>query len=280
MSEAPQMTKAGGKTGWLRRSFGRTEAAIRHLLEPPRRRVALPSSGFMIVAAVSFVVLMLLMMVLIDVPAIVAARTLPAFLRQLFGTITDFGKSGWFLFPLGIGLIVMALLPPDLPRRVQLTLAAISVRAGFLFLAIGVPGLFTGVVKRIIGRARPFVGGAPDAFLYHPFAWSPAYASMPSGHTTTAFAAAVAIGALWPRARTAMWIYAGVILISRVVVTAHHPSDVFAGAVVGTVGALMVRAYFAARGLAFGVTPEGVIRPFPGPSRRRIKAVARALLAE
>jgi undecaprenyl-diphosphatase len=280
MSEAPPMSKADGKTGWLRRGFGRTEAAIRRLFDPPRRRVALPPTGIMLAATVGFVVLTLLMMTLIDVPAIVAARTLPMFLRQLFGAITNFGKSGWFLYPLGVVLIAMAFLPPNLPRQVQLTLVTISVRAGFLFLAIGAPSLFTTIVKRIIGRARPFVGGAPDAFLYHPFAWSPAYASLPSGHTTTAFAAAVAIGALWPRAQTAMWIYAGVILVSRVVVTAHHPSDVFAGAVVGTVGALMVRAYFAARRLAFGVAPAGVIRPFPGPSRRRVKAVARALLAE
>jgi undecaprenyl-diphosphatase len=194
--------------------------------------------------------------------------------------ITGFGKAGWFLYPLGILMVAIALVPPQLPRMAQLTLAAIMVRSGFLFTAIAVPGLFTDVVKHIFGRARPFVSGAANPYVFHPFAWPAAYASLPSGHATTAFAAAIAIGALWPRARTVIWIYAALIGVSRVVIYAHHPSDVLAGALVGGVGALLVRQYFAARLLAFGVTPQGFIVAFPGPSKRRIKSVARALLAE
>ena len=74
---------------------------------------------------------------------------------------------------------------------------------------------------------------------------------MPSGHATTAFAALVAIGAIFPQARALMWIYAVLIALSRVVITAHHPSDVIAGAIVGAVGALLVRNWFAARRLGF-----------------------------
>jgi undecaprenyl-diphosphatase len=116
--------------------------------------------------------------------------------------------------------------------------------------------------------------------LYHPFVWKVEYASLPSGHGTTAFAAAVAIGALWPRLRLVMWIYAIVIAISRVVVIAHHPSDVLASAFVGIVGALLVRRYFAARRLVFGVSTDGRVAAFPGPSWKRTKSVARALLAD
>ena len=64
-----------------------------------------------------------------------------------------------------------------------------------------------------------------------------------------AFAVAVAFGALWPRARPLLWAYAVLIAVSRVVVTAHHPSDVLAGALVGAFGALLVRDWFAARRL-------------------------------
>ena len=105
------------------------------------------------------------------------------------------------------------------------------------------------------------------------------YASLPSGHATTAFAAAVAIGALWPRTRPLMWAYALIIAVSRVVLTAHHPSDVLAGALVGALGALLVRDWFAARRLGFARRPDGRIRPLPGPSFRRIKRVARQLVA-
>jgi undecaprenyl-diphosphatase len=137
-----------------------------------------------------------------------------------------------------------------------------------------VPGLFAAIVKRLIGRARPFVAGE-DTWTSTFWVWRADYASFPSGHATTAFAAAVAIGALWPKARPVMWAYAVAVALSRVVVTAHHPSDVIAGAVVGAIGALLVRNWYASRRLGFTVLPGGAVRRLPGPSWRRVKAVAR-----
>jgi undecaprenyl-diphosphatase len=75
-----------------------------------------------------------------------------------------------------------------------------------------------------------------------------------------------------------MWAYAALIALSRVVVTAHHPSDVIAGAVAGTFGALLVRNWFAERRLGFAVGTDGRVRLLPGPSWSRIKRVARRLL--
>ena len=151
--------------------------------------------------------------------------------------------------------------------------AAVFARAGFLFLAIGVPYAINAGLKQTIGRARPFVGGAANAYLFHPFRWGPAYASLPSNHAVTAGAAAIAIGALFPRARVVLWIYAAVIIVSRVVVLAHHPSDVLAGLLVGAVGALTVRNYFASRRLVFGVGPDGGVEAFANPSWRRLEAM-------
>jgi undecaprenyl-diphosphatase len=101
---------------------------------------------------------------------------------------------------------------------------------------------------------------------------------MPSGHATTAAAAAIAIGALWPKARLAMWMYAAAIMASRVIIEAHYVSDVIAAAFVGAFGAVVVRNWFAARRLAFVPGPDGTVRALPGPSWRRVKAVARRLL--
>jgi undecaprenyl-diphosphatase len=42
---------------------------------------------------------------------------------------------------------------------------------------------------------------------------------------------------------------------------------------------MMVRRYFALRRLGFSIGPGGEIQQLPGPSLRRIKAVARELLA-
>ena len=228
---------------------------------PPRRAVAavLPTCAAIIAS-----------MFLLDRTASDWARHLPGWFIEAFEQITDFGLSGWFLYPLGAILLgLAAVASPASPRLAQGVFAALGARFGFLFVAIAAPGLFTTIVKRLIGRARPYVGGYDNPFLYKPVIWQPAYASMPSGHATTAAAAAVAIGAVWPAARPLMWLYALTIMFSRVVVVAHHPSDVLAGALVGAVGALMLRRLFAARRLAF--SPRD-LRPYPWPSWRRLKA--------
>jgi membrane-associated phospholipid phosphatase len=87
------------------------------------------------------------------------------------------------------------------------------------------------------------------------------------------------VSCLWPRARTVALLYAVAIALSRIVVLGHFPSDVIAGAVVGTVGALLVRYYFALRRLGFSIGPDGTLHQLPGPSLKRLKAVARELLA-
>lgn len=234
---------------------------------PPWRRLAI--GGLLGIALVA------LAMRFLDATSLSFVRTLPPALVDTFNEITDFGLSGWFLTPLaGTILIVAAIATPAAGHVGRLVLASLAVRLGYLFVAIALPGLFVTVVKRLIGRARPSDAGP---FAYLPWAWRNEYASLPSGHTTTAFAAAVAIAALWPKARIPMLIYAAVIATSRVVITAHFVSDVIAAAFVATFGAILVRNWYASRGLAFMPELDGSVRPKPGPSWRRIKSVAAKL---
>jgi undecaprenyl-diphosphatase len=266
----------------LRRCTAHVAAAFAMLTRPPRLHGRNPwplAPQQLAIAAGLAVVIFLLVMFLIDAAAIRGVAHLPRWIVWFFDQITDFGKSGWFLWPLGILFLGLAALP-SLPRLPQLVLAAVMVRVGFLFVAIGAPGLFVNVVKHIFGRARPLVGGSLDPYLFSPFSWPAAYAGLPSGHAATVFSVLVAFGTLWPRGRTLLWVYALLIAASRVAVTAHYPSDVLAGALVGAVGALLVRRWFALRGLGFSIAPDGILRQKPGPSLRRIKAVARALLAQ
>jgi membrane-associated phospholipid phosphatase len=208
-----------------------------------------------------------------DAAAINWARGLPPWFDDLFEQITDFGLSGWFLFPFGFALLFLAAITSrTLTQRTRAVLASLTVRFGFLFLAIAIPGLFVTLVKGLIGRARPYVGGHDDPFAYMPLVWQPEYASMPSGHSVTAASVAIAIGAIWPRARGVLWIYALIIMFSRVVVIAHHPSDVIAGALVGAVGAEMTRRWFACRGLLFSPIDLGA---FAGPSFNQVVAAVR-----
>ncbi|MGY3359042.1 membrane-associated phospholipid phosphatase [Bradyrhizobium sp. GM0.4] len=142
------------------------------------------------------------------------------------------------------------------------------------FLSVAVPIFVAEILKYLIGRGRPFVGGKANPFNFIPFEGTGAYASLPSGHAVTAFALAFAVSALWPRLRVFMFTYAIVILLTRLVLLAHHPSDVVAGALVGMVGAMAVRYWFAARRLGFAIRADGTIVPLAGAVSGRLKRVA------
>jgi membrane-associated phospholipid phosphatase len=105
-------------------------------------------------------------------------------------------------------------------------------------------GTVTTALKFAVGRARPLDVEGSDGdefsmFRGHKDEWS----SMPSGHTTVAFAAAAALsaelGRSHPRAarwlRPALYVTAAAVGISRVVDERHWASDVLVGAGVGTI---------------------------------------------
>ena len=193
--------------------------------------------------------------------------------------LTDFGKDIYILGALGGLLIAVAVVAPALHGTQRSLLLGLGTRVQFLFLAVLVSVLTGELIKWIVGRGRPFVGGQANAFNFSHFAGTEAYASFPSGHATTAFALAFAVAAIWPRARIAMIAYALVIAATRLVLLAHHPSDVVAGALVGITGAMVVRYWFAARRLGFAIHRDGTIVALTGPSSGRLKRVAQGASA-
>jgi membrane-associated phospholipid phosphatase len=186
--------------------------------------------------------------------------------------LTDFGKSAYVLWVLAGLSVVIALTLPALRGQARSLLLGLGTRLQFIFLAVLVPSLIGEVLKWVIGRGRPFVGDS--VFNFRHFGGSEAFASFPSGHTNTAFALAFAVSALWPKARPWMLAYAVAIALSRLVLLAHHTSDVVAGGLLGVIGAMAVRYWFAARRLGFAIRGDGAIVPLPGPSLGHLKRVA------
>ena len=259
----------GTLLGWLALAVRPRRFPESRLL-PPRLRLALGALAGILIVGFAMLVL--------DARGFTFAGTLPLWLVNTFNELTDFGRSGWSLTPLACLIVLAAVLStPSAGRTTNLVLTSLVVRLEFLFLAIALPGLFVTVVKGFIGRMRPSDLGP---FMYSPWSWQHKYASLPSGHSAAAFALAVAVGALWPKLRVPVWTFAAVIGVSRVVIQAHFVSDVIAAAFVGGFGAILVRNWFAARRLAFIPGADGRVHAMPGPSWRRVKAVARRLLGQ
>ena len=104
------------------------------------------------------------------------------------------------------------------------------------FLALGAAGVAVGLgvslflrLKRTIGRKRPCA--------VEPHCWAtllpPDQFSFPSGHTITAFAVAVSLGAFYPSMLPGLMFCAASIALSRILLGMHFISDVLAGATIG-----------------------------------------------
>jgi membrane-associated phospholipid phosphatase len=266
-------------SNYLVRFFALVRLSLAQLVRPPshsRRAEAARRSarhGLLLTTIVAAVIIAL--MYALDAREIVLMPPRGTASLWPVRILTEFGKDAYVLSALGAALLVIAIIAPRLPRNSRSLLLSLATRLQFLFLAVLVPILAGEVIKWIAGRGRPFVGGKANAFNFAPFTGTEAYASFPSGHAITAFALAFAVSALWPRARLPMMVYAFLIAISRLALLAHHPSDVVAGALIGVIGAMFVRYWFAARHLAFTIRRDGAIVPLAGPSLERLKRVAR-----
>jgi undecaprenyl-diphosphatase len=173
--------------------------------------------------------------------------------------LTDFGKDEYVLVFLATVALVIALAFPLRHGAARVRLLRFGVVIEYLFFAVLVPVVVTDLIKRAVGRGRPFVGGKADPFNFLPFHNAEPYFSFPSAHGVTAFALALGIAAIRPAWRVPMFIYAVAIAASRLVLLAHHPSDVVGGALVGLLGALCLRYWFAARQLGFTIEEDGKI---------------------
>lgn len=90
--------------------------------------------------------------------------------------------------------------------------------------------LLNGVIKPWVARIRPYDLNQAVRIIVE----APHDFSFPSGHTGVSFAFAAAVAPLGKKAHRAALIFACVMGLSRLYLYVHYPTDVLAGAIVGT----------------------------------------------
>lgn len=147
-----------------------------------------------------------------------SAETLPS--DNFFRFISN--SDAWIVAGIPTGMAAAGLLKHDdqLFRNACVTGAAIIVNAGI-----------TAALKYSINRDRPFTT-YPD-IMKKSGAGSP---SFPSGHTSSAFAAATSVSLAYPKwyIIAPAYTWAGTVAYSRMDLGVHYPSDVLAGALIGS----------------------------------------------
>jgi membrane-associated phospholipid phosphatase len=104
----------------------------------------------------------------------------------------------------------------------------------YLVGAVTLSGVAAEFVKMVVMRQRP---GADGEYVFRPlfsgFVHGTSHIGMPSSHAAVAFAAAVAMGLLYPRTRLLMLLLAAGCAWTRLATGAHFLSDVFAAMMIG-----------------------------------------------
>lgn len=105
-----------------------------------------------------------------------------------------------------------------------------------LLLAVGIAGIGSMVLKRLLGRVRP---GRENAGKFLGFTLRHANwrESFPSSHSASAVAFSVCLVFMFPQAAATWWALALVCAALRYVQDAHWPSDVLAGILAGYLSA-------------------------------------------
>jgi undecaprenyl-diphosphatase len=145
-------------------------------------------------------------------------------LTPLFTAITHTADGGWIWFAVAGGLLCS--------KKTRNTGMGCLCAMGLNVFVVNV------LLKNAVLRIRPYERTEELDILCRP----PKDYSFPSGHTAISFAAASYIFADGhPKSGAVALVYAGLVGLSRLYIGVHYPSDVLAGAAIGTACALFTK---------------------------------------
>jgi membrane-associated phospholipid phosphatase len=197
-----------------------------------------------------------------------AMADLPVPVLSVARFVTWFGQGGVVLYPAGLLMalgLAFSFAIPSLAGRLEAPLRSIA----SVFIVVAAAGLADDVLKILFGRARPYLWLEGDNSGFGFLRYSAKFASFPSGHTTTSFAAAIVLGMVLPRHKPWFLLAAALVGVSRIVLDVHYPSDVVAGALLGTMVAFGLGNWLESRGWLLRCTPQD--SGFYGVDRKRAK---------
>ncbi len=228
--------------------------------------------------AVATTILVVVSIGSVDRPLALFLHARDADLHALFDLIGRLGEAwGWlFFFALAFAGLHWGGELPRL-RPVVEPMRALSAIPAFLFASIAASGLVVDVMKIGFGRLRPKLLFRSDLYGFTWLGWHPDHWSFPSGHSATIVALFSALWWLWPQHLLFYILAAAIVAGSRVVVGAHYPSDVMAGALVAVVTTRYVALVFARWSIDLAASRRGRVgaAPIPPwPCRRCIEMMA------
>lgn len=144
------------------------------------------------------------------------------FLDKVMPYLTSLGNSGLIWIIISIILIC---------TKKYRTTGLLCLSALFLTTVLG-----EGIIKHLVQRQRPFNHIDSLSLLIS----EPVTYSFPSGHTGSSFAAATVLSSRIQKLAPWVFSFAAIIAFSRLYLMVHYPTDVLAGAVLGTLSAVVV----------------------------------------
>jgi len=149
--------------------------------------------------------------------------------------ITHYAKAGHWLAAAILALIVAAGMRHFGVMDVESTLLINYSLAFIASLTMGSAVLHA--IKLVLGRRRPRDDMEMGLYGFMPLAFNPDYNSFPSGHALTICCVAVIFTCVWPDWWPAWFAVAGLLAVTRALLTAHFLSDVLIGAGIGLIAA-------------------------------------------
>lgn len=187
------------------------------------------------------------------------ARTPPA-VRAVAEYITTLGLSGYMLAISAAALVrTLTLRGGESHAALRREITVLLERCFYVFACIACSGVAAQVLKHVIGRARPRLIDVAGPLHFEMFSFNAKLASFPSGHATSIFSVATALGLLIPRLRGVLLGTAFVVASSRVVIGSHYVSDTIAGAGLGILVSMGLAIFLAKRRIAFTLARDRLL---------------------